>query len=69
MTTKKFSKLIALCLSLFIALSFVVVGNIKTKTNTVKAEETNVTDTIYYGSHYGNSDYSCTNVVERISYE
>lgn len=69
MTTKKFSKLIALCLSFVVALSFLVIGNIKTKTNTVKAEETNVTDTIYYGSHYGNSDYSCTNVVERITFD
>ena len=68
MTTKKFSKLIALCLSFVVALSFLVIGNIKTKTNTVKAEETNVTDTIYYGSHYGNSDYSCTNVVEEVRF-
>ena len=68
MTTKKFSKLIALCLGFIVALSFMVVGNLKTKTNTVNAEEVSHTETIYYGNHYGNSDYSCTNVVEEITY-
>jgi len=69
MITKKYCKLIALCLSILITLSFVMVGNEHTQTITVNAQEVNLTDTIYYGNNYGNSDYSCTNVVEEITYD